>query len=137
GLSDAICDRVSSGSTLLMDGLREVQTIFRCEAVLMARQNLNAEAQRKVEDLVVGDGSDKRARSTKYIVLTAPNESLSAIQALLPGVKSPSVLPLAKEGWSSLHSVVNENDFWEVIEKVREAGAQGILVLPIEKVIDG
>jgi ATP phosphoribosyltransferase len=137
GLSDAICDLVSSGSTLLMNGLREVQTIFRSEAVLIARQDLSDELQHLVDDLLFRIRSVKRARSTKYIVLNAPNDSLPVIQALLPGVKSPSILPLAKSGWSSLHSVVNENEFWDVIEKVREAGAQGILVLPIEKVIDG
>ena len=135
GLSDAVCDLVSSGSTLFMNGLREVETIYRSEAVLIARQDLAPEAEQIVADLLFRIRSVNRARSTKYIVLNAPNESIESISNLLPGVKSPSILPLAQDGWSSLHSVVNENDFWDVIEKVREAGAEGILVLPVEKVI--
>lgn len=135
GLSDAVCDLVSSGSTLFMNGLREVATIFRSEAVLIAHPAVSPEQEKIVEDLLFRIRSVNRARATKYIVLNAPNESLDTIAQLLPGVKSPSILPLAKSGWSSLHSVVNENDFWEVIEKVREAGAEGILVLPVEKII--
>jgi ATP phosphoribosyltransferase len=135
GLADAICDLVSSGSTLFMNGLREVETILQSQAVLIRHKQL-AEPQLKLLDkLLFRILAVKKAKNNKYILLNAPNENLAQIISLLPGMKSPSVLPLAEEGWSSVHSVLNENDFWEIIEKLKDAGAQGILVVPIEKMI--
>lgn len=135
GLADAICDIVSSGSTLISNGLREVQTVFRSEAVLIAHQNLNEEKQQLLNQLLFRIDAVRKAQKAKYILLNAPNHAIPQIKSLLPGMKAPSILPLAEEGWSSVHSVVNEDDFWEIIEKLREAGAQGILVVPIEKMI--
>lgn len=135
GLGEAICDLVSSGSTLLSNGLREVATVLESQAVLIRKQDLTAEKQDILARLTFRIDALLRARRTKYITLNAPNEALSEIVNLLPGLKSPSVLPLYREGWSSLHTVVDEDDFWDLIEKLKAAGAQGILVLPIEKVI--
>ncbi len=135
GLADAIVDLVSSGSTLFMNGLREVETILHSEAVLIRHPELGAPQQQILEKLLFRIRSVHKARHTKYILLNAPNEKLKEIISLLPGMKSPTVLPLAEPGWSSVHSVVNENDFWEIIEKLKLAGAQGILVVPIEKMI--
>ena len=135
GLGEAICDLVSSGSTLLSNGLREAATVLESQAVLIRQQNLSEEKQEILTRLTFRIDAVLRARRTKYITLNAPNEALSEIVNLLPGLKSPSVLPLYKEGWSSLHTVVDEDDFWGLIEKLKGAGAQGILVLPIEKVI--
>jgi len=135
GLADAIVDLVSSGSTLFMNGLREVETILHSEAVLIQHPELGAPHQQILEKLLFRIRSVHKARHTKYILLNAPNEKLKEIISLLPGMKSPTVLPLAEQGWSSVHSVVNENDFWEIIEKLKQAGAQGILVVPIEKMI--
>lgn len=135
GLADAICDLVSSGSTLFMNGLREEKVIFKSEAVLIATNNLPAEKQEIINRLIFRINAVKKAKNNKYILLNAPNDKLEAIIKLLPGMKSPTVLPLAEEGWSSVHSVVNENDFWEIIEKLKAFGAQGILVVPIEKMI--
>jgi ATP phosphoribosyltransferase len=135
GLADAIVDLVSSGSTLFMNGLKEVETILHSEAVLIRHPALGTTQQEILEKLLFRIRSVRKARHTKYILLNAPNEKLSEIISLLPGMKSPTVLPLAERGWSSVHSVVNENDFWEIIEKLKAAGAQGILVVPIEKMI--
>jgi ATP phosphoribosyltransferase len=135
GLADAIVDLVSSGSTLFMNGLREVEIILHSEAVLIRHPVLGDTQQELLEKLLFRIRSVRKARHTKYILLNAPNEKLKEIIALLPGMKSPTVLPLAEPGWSSVHSVVNENDFWEIIEKLKMAGAQGILVVPIEKMI--
>jgi ATP phosphoribosyltransferase len=135
GLADAIVDLVSSGSTLFMNGLKEVETILHSEAVLIRHSALGAEQEGILEKLLFRIRSVRIARHTKYILLNAPNEKLADIISLLPGMKSPTVLPLAEPGWSSVHSVVNENDFWEIIEKLKLAGAQGILVVPIEKMI--
>src|SRR5882757_3655921 len=135
GLADAIVDLVSSGSTLFMNGLKEVETILHSEAVLIRHPSLGSEQQRILEKLLFRIRSVRKARHTKYILLNAPNTNLQEIISLLPGMKSPTVLPLAEPGWSSVHSVVNENDFWEIIEKLKMAGAQGILVVPIEKMI--
>lgn len=135
GLSEAICDLVSSGSTLFMNGLKEVEVILKSEAVLIAGQHLTAEQETVLQKLLFRIESVRKAKNTKYILLNAPNDKLDAICALLPGMKSPTVLPLANQGWSSVHSVVNENDFWEIIEKLKSNGAQGILVIPIEKMI--
>jgi ATP phosphoribosyltransferase len=135
GLADAIVDLVSSGSTLFMNGLREVETILHSEAVLIRHPALGETQQLILEKLLFRIRSVHKARHTKYILLNAPNQKLEEIISLLPGMKSPTVLPLAEPGWSSVHSVVNENEFWEIIEKLKMAGAQGILVVPIEKMI--
>jgi ATP phosphoribosyltransferase len=135
GLADAICDIVSSGSTLISNGLREVERVFKSEAVLIANQQLSEEKKDLLSQLLFRIQSVQRARKVKYILLNVPNTAIDQIKALLPGMRSPSILPLAQEGWSSLHSVVNEDDFWRTIQKLREAGAEGILVLPIEKMI--
>ena len=135
GLADAVCDLVSSGSTLFSNGLKEAETILASEAVLVATNNIDAQKQQIIDRLLFRIESVKKARNTKYILLNAPNNKLSEIIALLPGMKSPTVLPLAEPGWSSVHSVLNENDFWEIIEQLKAAGAQGILVVPIEKMV--
>ena len=135
GLADAICDLVSSGSTLFMNGLKETDTILQSQAVLVKNKNLVTEKQQLLNRLLFRIQSVKKARNNKYILLNAPNNKLTEIIDLLPGMKSPTVLPLAEEGWSSVHSVLNENDFWDIIEQLKAAGAQGILVVPIEKMI--
>lgn len=135
GLADAICDLVSSGSTLFMNGLREAQVIFKSEAVLVSGNNLSAKKQEIINRLIFRLNAVKKAKNNKYILLNAPNNKLNEIIKILPGMKSPTVLPLAEEGWSSVHSVVNENDFWDIIENLKAYGAQGILVVPIEKMI--
>ena len=135
GLADAICDLVSSGSTLLSNGLKEVETIFRSEAELIAYPSLSEAKGRTLDQLLFRIRAVQAAKNSKYILLNAPNHSVEKIIRILPGIKSPTVVPLVMEGWSSLHSVINENDFWENIEALREAGAEGILVVPIEKMI--
>ena len=135
GLADAICDLVSSGSTLFMNGLKEVEVILKSEAVLISNNRLTPEQEAILRKLQFRIQAVKKAKNTKYILLNAPNDKLKEIIALLPGMKSPTVLPLAEEGWSSVHSVLNENEFWDIIESLKEAGAQGILVVPIEKMI--
>lgn len=136
GLADAICDLVSSGSTLISNGLKEAEVILKSEAVLISHRELDAEKQRILADLRFRIQSVMRGRNYKYILLNAPNDRLDAITRLLPGIKSPTVMPLKDEGWSSLHSVVQEHAFWEVIGQLRQAGAEGILVVPIEKIIE-
>jgi ATP phosphoribosyltransferase len=135
GLADAVCDLVSSGSTLFSNGLREVETVMKSEAVLIKRPNLEAKLETILDKLMFRIKAVKSAKQNKYILLNAPNEKLSEIIALLPGIKSPTVMPLAEGSWSSVHSVINENDFWEVVEKLRDAGAEGILVLSIDQMI--
>ena len=135
GLADAVCDLVSSGSTLFMNGLKEVETILKSEAVLIKNENLSSQQQQILDKLLFRIQSVKKAKNNKYILLNAPNNKLKEIVSLLPGMKSPTVLPLAEEGWSSVHSVLNENDFWDIIEQLKANGAQGILVVPIEKMI--
>ena len=135
GLADAIVDLVSSGSTLFMNGLREVETVLKSQAVLVRNEHLGPEQQQLLERFLFRIRAVKKARDNKYILLNAPNEQLPEIIRLLPGMKSPTVLPLAEAGWSSVHSVLSENDFWEIIERLKEAGAQGILVVPIEKMV--
>lgn len=135
GLADAICDLVSTGSTLLTNGLREVETVLQSEAVLARPQELSLEKEALLQRLLFRIEAVQQASRNKYILLNAPNDRLSTIIALLPGIKSPTVLPLALPGWSSLHSVIEENQFWEVIEQLKLAGAEGILVVPIEKMI--
>ena len=135
GLADAIVDLVSSGSTLFMNGLKEVETVLQSQAVLIRNESLEEAKQQILEKFLFRIRAVKRARNTKYVLLNAPNEKLKEIIALLPGMKSPTVLPLAEPGWSSVHSVLSENDFWDIIERLKGAGAQGILVVPIEKMV--
>ncbi len=135
GLADVVCDLVSSGSTLFMNGLKEAETILKSQAVLIKHKNFSAEAQQILERLLFRIESVKKAKKNKYVLLNAPNDQLEKIIALLPGMKSPTVLPLASPGWSSVHSVIAESDFWEIIEQLKNAGAEGILVIPIEKMI--
>ena len=136
GLADAICDLVSSGSTLFSNGLREVEIVMNSEAVLVSRSALEANLQGVLDKLLFRLKAVKAAKQNKYILLNAPNERLEKIINLLPGIKSPTVLPLAENGWSSVHSVINENDFWELVEKLKDEGAQGILVLSIDQMIN-
>lgn len=135
GLADAVCDLVSSGSTLFTNGLREVETVLNSEAVLIARKNLDPNAQKILQKLLFRIKSVKAAAENKYILLNAPNDKLAKIIALLPGIKSPTVMPLAETDWSSVHSVINENDFWDVVESLKNEGAEGILVLSIDQMI--
>ena len=135
GTADAICDLVRSGSTLFTNGLKEVEVILKSEAVLTANKKLSEENKAILDKLLLRINAVKTAKNNKYILLNAPNNQLKNISSLLPGIKSPTIVPLAEEGWSSVQSVVNENDFWEVIEKLKSFGAEGIIVLPIEKMI--
>lgn len=135
GLADAICDIVSTGSTLLSNGLKEVETVMKSEAVLVSSQNLYREKQQILDQLIFRIKSVKAAKNSKYLLLNAPNESIASITKVMPGMRSPTVTPLQEPGWSSLHSVVNEDDFWNKIDKLKSLGAQGILVVPIEKMI--
>jgi ATP phosphoribosyltransferase len=136
GLGDAVCDLVSSGSTLMSNGLVEVETVLQSQAVLIASPTLSPAKEEVLEKVLFRINAVLRARNTKYITLNTPTQAIPDIVKLLPGMKSPSVLPLNLSGWSSLHTVVSEDDFWGIVEKLKQAGAQGILVLPIEKVIE-
>ncbi len=135
GLADAVCDLVSSGSTLFSNGLKEVEVVLRSEAVLIANKALTVEQRDLLTKLLFRIRAVRKAKNNKYILLNAPNDRLKAICEILPGMKSPTILPLAEANWSSVHSVVEENKFWEIIEKLKNEGAQGILVVPIEKMI--
>ncbi len=135
GLTDAICDIVSTGGTLLSNGLREVETIYKSEAALIGNKNLSAAKQAILAKWMLRIEAVNKASNNKYILMNVPNEAIEEVARLLPGMKSPTVIPLKEEGWSSLHSVINEDDFWDIIEKARMAGAQGILVCPIEQMI--
>lgn len=135
GLADAICDLVSSGSTLFTNELKEIETILSSEAVLISNKMLSAEKRVILESLLFRIRSVKKAKNNKYVLLNAPNNKLDTICKLLPGMKSPTILPLAEPGWSSVHSVISESDFWNVIENLKANGAQGILIIPIEKMI--
>jgi ATP phosphoribosyltransferase len=135
GLSDAVADLVSSGGTLFMNGLKEVDIILESQAVMIAKSNLTPAQQSILDKLLFRIRAVKKAKKTKYILLNAPNDQLEKIIAILPGMRSPTVLPLAQSGWSSVHSVLSEDEFWDRIEKLKDAGAEGILVVPIEKMI--
>lgn len=135
GLADGIFDIVSTGSTLIMNGLKEAETIVKSESVLISNKNLNREKQQLLEKLLFRIRAYKRGLGSKYIVMNAPNQSIPKICTILPGMKSPSILPLAEEGWSSIHSVVREDEFWDVIDALKDVEAQGILVMNIEKMI--
>ena len=136
GLADAICDLVSTGSTLLSNGLKEVETVIQSEAVLITSQSLEQTKEKILEKLLFRISAVQSARNNKYILLNCPNDSIPKITSVIPGMNSPTIMPLGREGWSSLHSVVNENDFWEKIDLLKSFGAEGILVIPIEKMID-
>lgn len=135
GLADGICDIVSSGSTLFKNGLKEVQTLMESEAVLVKAPELSEEKEALLDKLLFRIKAVLRAKNTKYVLMNVPNEKIAAVSSLLPVLKSPTVMPLANEGWSSLHSVIDEDTFWSVIDQLKEAGAEGILVVPIDKMV--
>ena len=135
GLADAIFDIVSSGSTLISNGLKEVEKVINSEAVIIGNKNLESQKAKILEDLLFRIRAIQTANSNKYILLNAPKNKLNEIIEVIPGMKSPTIMPLAEDDWYSLHSVVNEDKFWEIIDKLKNAGAQGILVVPIEKMI--
>ncbi len=135
GLADAIFDLVSSGSTLFTHELVELETVLFSEAALISNRNLDTEKKTILESLLFRIRAVKKAKNNKYVLLNAPNDKIETICNLLPGVKSPTLLPLAEPGWSSIHSVIQETDFWNLTEKLKAAGAQGILIIPIEKMI--
>jgi ATP phosphoribosyltransferase len=135
GLADSIFDIVSSGSTLLSNHLKEVETVMHSEAVLIAHMRLSKEKKGILDELIFRIEAVQTAEGKKYILLNAPTEKLPEIFDILPGMRSPTVLPLAQEGWSSVHSVISEKRFWEIIGKLKAAGAEGILIIPIEKMI--
>ena len=135
GLSDAVCDIVSSGSTLFKNNLKEVEVLIKSEAVLAASSTLDAEKNDILKKLQFRIQSVLKGRQSKYILMNVPNDSIDRISSILPVLKSPTVLPLAEPGWSSLHSVINEGKFWEVIDELKAAGAQDILVCPVEKMV--
>ncbi|MFZ9241353.1 MAG: ATP phosphoribosyltransferase, partial [Chitinophagaceae bacterium] len=135
GLADVVVDLVSSGGTLFMNGLQEAEVILESQAVLISNQHLSPEQKDILEKLLFRIRAVKKAKKNKYVLMNAPNNKLSQIISLLPGMKSPTVLPLAETGWSSIHSVLSEDEFWEKIEQLKQAGAEGILVVPIEKMI--
>ncbi len=135
GLADGIFDIVSSGSTLIANRLKEVEVVMKSEALLVQAENLSAEKKALLDELLFRINSVMAASSNKYILLNAPTENVDTIVSILPGMKSPTVLPLAEKGWSSIHSVISDKQFWEIIGKLKEAGAEGILTFPIEKMI--
>lgn len=135
GLSDAIVDIVSTGSTLFKNNLKEVEVILKSEAVLAASPNLSEEKKVLLDKLIFRIQSVLKARKSKYILMNVPNNKIQEISSILPVLKSPTVLPLAEAGWSSLHSVINDDQFWEVINQLKNAGAEGILICPIEKMV--
>ncbi|MFN6373910.1 MAG: ATP phosphoribosyltransferase [Chitinophagia bacterium] len=135
GLADVVADLVSSGGTLFMNGLKEAEVILQSQAVMISRENLDSERKQLLDKLLFRIRAVKKAKRSKYILLNAPNAQVEKIISLLPGMRSPTVLPLAEPGWSSIHSVLSEDEFWDKIEQLKEAGAEGILVVPIEKMI--
>ncbi|MCU7695557.1 ATP phosphoribosyltransferase [Haoranjiania flava] len=135
GLTDVICDLVSSGSTLFMNGLKEAEIILQSECALIRSRYLNTEKEALLEKLLFRIQTVRKAKNKKYVLMNVPNDKLEAIIQVLPGMKSPTVLPLAAKGWSSLHTVLSENEFWENIQQLKNAGAEDVLVLPIEKMV--
>ena len=135
GLADVVADLVSSGGTLFMNGLKEAEVILDSQAVLVANSKIDADKKDILDKLLFRMRSVRKAKKSKYVLMNVPNENLDQVIALLPGMRSPTVLPLAESGWSSVHSVLSEDEFWDRIEKLRGAGAEGILVVPIEKLI--
>lgn len=135
GLADAVADLVSSGGTLFMNGLKEVEVILNSQAVLISKEGLEESKTNILEKMLFRIRAVKKAKKTKYVLMNVPNQQLNEVLRLLPGMRSPTVLPLAESGWSSVHSVLSEDEFWEKIEQLKSAGAEGILVVPIEKMI--
>ena len=135
GLADGICDIVSSGSTLFKNNLKEVEVLLTSEAVLASSPKIENDVQEVLNKLQFRIQSVLKGRNSRYVLLNAPNDKLEAIIDILPGMRSPTVLPLAEEGWSSVHSVMNKNEFWEIIQELKNNGAEGILVCPIEKMV--
>ncbi|NNE71662.1 MAG: ATP phosphoribosyltransferase [Rhodothermales bacterium] len=135
GLADGICDLVSTGSTLLSNGLAEVETVLKSEAVLVGSRSLSDEKKALLDRLCFRVDSVLKARGYHYVLLNAPIESVDRIAALLPGMRSPTVVPLAEEGWVSMHSVLDDDAFWTVVDQLKEAGAEGMLVVPIDKMV--
>lgn len=135
GLAAGICDIVSSGSTLFSNGLKEVELVMKSEALLIGTENIEAAKQTLLRQLLFRIDAVLSAKGKKYILLNAPNDKIEMITQILPGMKSPTILPLAEKGWSSLHSVIDEDQFWDHIDELKKAGAEGILVVPIEKMI--
>jgi len=135
GLADGICDIVSSGSTLFKNGLRETQVILKSEAVLAKGLNLSAENEVILDKLLFRIEAVLRAKNAKYVLMNVPNDRIQTVSEILPVMKSPTILPLAEEGWSSLHSVIEEDKFWDVIDELKDAGAEGILIVPIDKIV--
>ena len=135
GLADGICDIVSSGSTLFKNGLKEIEVLLKSEAVLAVSPKMNAERKAILEKIQFRIKSVLKGRESKYILLNAPNDKLHEIIKLLPGMRSPTVMPLAEKGWSSVHTVISKNTFWEIIDELKSKGAEGILVCPIEKMV--
>ncbi len=135
GLAEGICDIVSTGSTLFKNGLKETQVILKSEAVLAKSSSLSVEQEAILERLLFRIQSVLRAKNTKYILMNVPNENIEKVSSILPVLKSPTILPLEQDGWSSLHSVIKETEFWEVIDELKTAGAEGILVVPIDKMV--
>lgn len=135
GLTEAIFDIVSTGSTLMMNGLKEVETILKSEAILISSQKIIPEKQALLDELLFRIEAVQRGKNNKYVVLNAPNEKIEIISKILPGMKSPTVVPLQEAGWSALHSVIGENQFWEIIGQLKSVGAEGILVTSIEKMV--
>lgn len=135
GLADAICDIVSSGSTLFKNNLKEVEVMLKSEAVLAVSPKISEDRREILKKMQFRIKSVLQARQSKYVLMNAPNDKLDAILKLLPGMRSPTVLPLAEEGWSSVHTVINKDRFWEVIDELKQSGAEGILVCPIEKMV--
>ena len=136
GLADGICDIVSSGNTLFMNGLKELEVIIRSQAVLVSNSNLSRDKKGILDKLVFRIKAVLASKNSKYILLNAPNDRLKEITEILPGMRSPTILPLAASGWSSVHSVIGEEQFWDTIDALKEAGAEGILVVPIEKMVN-
>lgn len=135
GLADGICDIVSSGSTLISNGLKEVEVILRSEAVLIASPQLEPRKQAILDTLQFRIQSVLKAKKHRYILMNVPNESIDRVKDILPGMRAPTIMPLAQEGWSSVHSVIPDRAFWDVIDNLKEAGAEGMLVVPIEKMV--
>lgn len=135
GLADAICDLVSSGSTLFLNGLKETEVILKSEAVLVGHKNLSPEKKEVLQQLLFRIKAVQRSKKNKYILMNVPDKKVAEVIKILPGMKSPTVMPLAEAGWSSVHTVIREDEFWNIIESLRDHGAEGILVIPIEKMI--
>lgn len=135
GLADGVCDIVSSGSTLFKNGLVETQVILKSEAVLVKNKSLSQEQEDILDKLLFRINAVLQAKNSKYILLNVPDNKIEAVSNILPVLKSPTILPLAKDGWSSLHSVIDENKFWEVIDELKSAGAEDILIIPIDKMV--